>query len=203
MDSSQSVSKVDSTVIVVKDTIISVPDKPFNPIWITTAKEILVAYAWPLTFLILIFIFRTPIRVILTFAGDFVRNLEEIVIEKYGLKMRRGTSSTGVPTLALDAKSVTELTPDKILADDYINKIFKTLWHYQIALSKDFSQRWSFVVGAFSPESVRFITAMRFLGALGLVAQDKNSQQFFLTDFGIVFCKQNEGKLKQEMFTFT
>lgn len=202
MDSSQAITSNDSLALARKDSITSIPGKPLDPIWITSVKEVLIGYAWPLTFFLLVVFFRKPLRLMLTFAADFLKNLEEVVFEKYGVKMKRGTSSTGVPTLPPDAKSLTELTPEKILADEYINKIFKTLWHFQNALSKDFSQRWTFTVGAFTPEYLRFISAMRFLAGLGLVAQEKNSQQFFLTDFGIFFCRQNETKLKEDMFQF-
>lgn len=186
-----------------KGSISIVHQKEIEPYWLLAGRDIFVPCVWPLTLIILVLIFRKPLFSILTSLGEFAKNLDEIVIKKDGVKIKKGETNTGGSILPTDPQNVRDLAPaSAISTNKMIGRILSTMWYYQLVHFKDFAQRWSFTLGVSHPEYFEFINAIHLLISRGLVAQDKNSQQFYLTDFGIFYCKQNEAQLKEELFQF-
>jgi hypothetical protein len=168
-------------------------------------RDIFAAFAWPITILVIFIIFRKPINLILHFMVAFVKDLDEVYWGNVKLKTKKGI--TQVPNESpkleepIDKNTVDQITDSKILSGDMERRILSTLWHYQKLHNKP-GERWTFTLSAYNPEFLEFYAAIPKLTSRGLVAQDTQSQQFLLTDFGILFCKQHEADLKGPLFEF-
>jgi hypothetical protein len=170
--------------IIIQPAMLSINQHPL----IDIIRDILVAYAWPITIIILILIFKTPLRIILNRLGEFFKNLDEITFGKLGMKSKIGTAEVSS-------------SEEQIKSDKMALKILSTFWHYQ-NLHKIKGQRWTFILSAYNPEYEKFTKSISLLMTSGIVAQDPSTQQFLLTDYGMEYCKKNEGELREPVFTF-
>jgi len=84
------------------------------------------------------------------------------------------------------------------------NKILKTLWKYQVQFFKDSNhiKRWTFTLGIADSEYNQFMQAILILKDEGLVTQEQKTLQFYLTDQGIEYCKNNESNFGEFFYTF-
>ena len=171
------------------------PDK-----WITL-KDLLIAYAWPILIVFLVLLFYRHLSTVLKHLAECVKNLDEVSIGEWKLKSKQGQATFPTPAPAADAVLPGNAAPQPANLSKIINKILSTLWKYQKAF-QDFSKRWTFTIGTFTPEYPEFFAAMRELASRGLVTQDPKTMQFMLTDIGILYCKQNEAHLTEPPFEF-
>ncbi len=79
------------------------------------------------------------------------------------------------------------------------NQILTTLWHYQ---RKHFgghsAQRWTFAMRRTDGKKLdEFERAAVELMHRGLVAYDVSSEQYFLTDVGVIYCEAAESVLSK------
>jgi len=161
-------------------------------------KDILIAYAWPLIILIIFIVLRKYLISLVSSLSDLVKRIIEF---KYnGLSVKTGKTDYEKSELPENPTTVAELSPKVLLEDSMIKKILSTFWRYQ--KEKSSSERWTFTLSVYNPEYEKFVSAIKKLTKLGIVAQSKESQQFFLTDYGIFYCRENEKELSQDIFTF-
>jgi len=163
-------------------------------------KEILIAYAYPLTILIILFTLRKYLITLINSFTDFIKRLVEFKYKDVSAKT--GKIKSDKSELPENPQNVNDLSPVEPMKDFMSKKILSTLWHYQKQHFKDYSQRWTFTLSIHYPDYEKFVYSIKNLVRLGLVAQSKDTQQFFLTDYGIFYCKQNESNLTTEIFTF-
>lgn len=174
---------------------------PSDGCW-TGARELLIAYAWPLVIVFVTLLFYKHLSTILKHLADYVKNLDEVSIGNLKFKAKQGEASFPTPAPAANATLSQEAAPQPANLSKTINKILSTLWKYQKAFKEDFSKRWTFMIGALNPEYPEFIMAIRELASKGLVAQDPKTGQFLLTDIGIFYCRQYEANLTEEPYEF-
>ncbi len=161
-------------------------------------KDILIAYAWPLIILMIFFFLRKNLISLVSSLSDLVKRTIEF---KYkDISVKTGKTDYDKSELPENPEKVSDLSPKELLNDVMIKKILSTLWRYQ--KEKNSSERWTFTLSVYNPEYERFVSSIKKLTKLGIVAQSKESQQFFLTDYGIFYCKENETELSQDIFTF-
>lgn len=102
-----------------------------------------------------------------------------------------------------------EISFNKKIKDPTIRKILKTLWTYQINYYPETfnnymedRRRWTFTLKIQNPEYHIFIKKMKILANEQYIAQDINTLQYYLTDFGIWYCTLNEELLGNELYEF-
>lgn len=174
---------------------------PNTPDFTSLLRDILIAYAWPFTILIIVCAFFRPLSSLLRLMGEFLKNADEVVFGKWKVRTKEGRTTTSSPGPPSAPASASELTPPVALGNEMARRILSTMWYYQKSM-KDPTQRWTFTLSAFHPDYPLFVASMRDLATRGMVAQDQKSGQFFLTDIGMFFCAQNENDLNAEKFTF-
>ena len=161
-------------------------------------KDIFIAYAWPLIILIIFFVLRKNLSSLIGSLSDLVKRIIEF---KYkDISVKTGKTVYEKSELPENPKNISDLSPKEPLNDVMIKKILSTLWRYQ--KEKNSSERWTFTLSVYNPEYESFVSAIKKLAKLGMIAQSKESQQFFLTDYGIFYCKGNENELTQDIFIF-
>ncbi|NQV18295.1 MAG: hypothetical protein HQ534_07130 [Armatimonadetes bacterium] len=169
--------------------------------WFETSKDLIIGIAWPLTIFLLIIILRKYLKGIFTNIAALILRAKKI--SKDGIEFDIGTKDAN-PDFSLtgnDAENIDKVIPSPT-DDVMMKKILKTLWTFQLAHSSDFKRRWTFTLGAVNPNYLEFVTKITNLINKGIVAQDPNSLQFLLTDYGIMYCKKNETDLGDEKFKF-
>ena len=169
--------------------------------WYSTSKDLVIGIAWPLAILIIVIILRKNLKGIFTNIATLILKAKKI--SKEGIEFDIGTeeSKTDFNLEENDTNDVNKIIPSPT-DDTMMKKILKTLWTFQLSHSPDFKRRWTFTIGAVHPDYIDFVSKIKILMNKGIVAQDPNSLQFFLTDYGIMYCKKNEGDLGDNKYTF-
>lgn len=185
------------------DTIIT-KSKCCDTIWINPIRDIIVQYEWPITIIIFIIIFHASLKRIINNLSDFINRSKEIRLTKEGvIIIAQDKESPDKLRITASTDKASENIPKSLLEDKMTNKIFSTFWKYQKEhIEEKHKIRWTFTLVAVNKEYDSFIKSIIRLIKLGCVNQDIKSQQFYLTDIGIDYCKTNEKELKSEVFTF-
>jgi hypothetical protein len=141
------------------------------------------ALIWPLTFLIILLIFKEQIKLLF---GSLIKRLndgDEISFPG-GIVIKQGTTKLKLDETVNTQTFETDLS--YLLKDEMTKKILSTFWKQQTKLDNTYKNRWTFIM---SGEDYR--TAITKLILTGLVAFDSIGHQYFLTDYGISFCGKN------------
>lgn len=158
--------------------------------WPRLLTDVIVAYRWFAMVLLVILVFRRPIK-------DFIDRLKNITAKWGEKEVSLSAGKTTAPPIAghiaLPTRSDEEF---KELLSGMRKKLLATLWHYQKGFGDDISKRWTFILGIGHPEHKDFVSAIQELAALGLVDQAPDSGQFYLTNAGLHWCSAWEQQLR-------
>jgi hypothetical protein len=154
---------------------------------------VLAPWAWPLTILIILLIFRTRVGRLLDGLGAFLGDLEEgRVGPVWGKRNRSGKvpppPSTGPPPTG---------AVENALSGE-AHELLATLWNHHLKhFGQDFTtRRWTFLVSPASPRYPAFLKALSETVNAGLVAVSPQNLQCFLTNQGVEYCKKNLEQLQ-------
>ena len=207
--------KKDTMIVLIEKNIQSItyPDKSKtaninNKNWI----DLTIGISWPVVTFIIIVLLLKPLRNILLNISTKIPDLVNLSNGKWGFIFANSVDTGKIKTKqAQKSKELQEetntgqkeLTIFNVIKDKIELKILKTLWTYQLTYdSKNFEKRWTFTLGVKNPEFEIFMKSMISLANIGLVVQESKTQQFYLSDYGIYYCKINEIYLGNDIFKF-
>lgn len=193
--------------------------------WMTFIAQI----AWPILILFVIMFFRKEIRIFLKSVFDLigkvkfgkvgpvawstidnVGRIEPAPAESAPAATRATRPHEGVPVEpeppAGGRRIPSEAAPKPIVGalSREERKILSTLWYYQKQFDMQVSvgKVWTFLVYPNSPQYGEFMIGMGRLLDKALVTWNAESGQFYLTQTGIRFCRENEGDLGGDRYSF-
>ncbi|MBE0660873.1 MAG: hypothetical protein IH597_00250 [Bacteroidales bacterium] len=150
--------------------------------------------SWPLAIIIIVLLLKRQIIQLLEIISLKIRDSKSFSISKEGISVASGVTGE-IPLDSKTKDSTNNIFPDFPLADNSSKKILSTLWIHQIEYDPDFKTRWTFTLGANSPDFTSFLQAIQRLQWLGIITIERRNGQFFLTDLGIKYCETNKDKL--------
>ena len=150
--------------------------------------------SWPLAIIIIVLLLKKQIIQLLETISFKIKDSKSFSISKEGISFANGATEE-IPFDSKTEGSTNNIFPDFPLTDVTSKKILSTLWIQQFNYDPDFKTRWTFTLGANSPDFKSFSQAIQRLQWLGIITIEKRNGQFFLTDLGIKYCQTNKDKL--------
>jgi hypothetical protein len=161
------------------------------PDYFSKGLDFISSIAWPLTIIIIILLFKKHIIPLLNIIGMKIRDSKSLTISKEGIVVASGVTDE-IPLDKKTNETTQDIFPEFPMTDNESKKILSTLWFHQNEYDKNYRTRWTFTLGANSPDYLSFVQSSQRLQWLGLITYDQSSGQFFLTDLGIKYCEKNK-----------
>jgi hypothetical protein len=207
--------KKDTMIVLRENNIQSItcPDKSKtsninNKNWI----DLTIGISWPVVTIIIVILLLKPLKNILLNIAIKIPDLINFNNGQWGFIFTDSIDTEKIKTKQAEQSKEIQEEINAEQKEFFINntikdkaelKILKTLWTYQLVYdSKSFEKRWTFTLGVKNPEFDIFMKSMRLLANIGLVVQESKTQQFYLSDYGIYYCKFNENYLGNDIFKF-
>ncbi len=145
--------------------------------------QLLQGLIWPITVLIIIVFLRKKIL-------TFINLITDRIKKGYGFKISKdGIELQGTKTAPFDKETVGAVfDPTFPIENEEAKKILNTFWKFQNQHDPTYNIRWTFIIGG----NAEFDSIITKLHWLGITAFDMSNNQYFLTDFGLEYCKKHQ-----------
>lgn len=167
---------------------LSVPPAASGSNWL----DVIIAFAWPVTIVVLALIFRRGLRRILEAVQRLVGRRIRGRYKGLEFDLEGEEPAPPAPAAPPSAAEPTLTKPGK--------QVLTTLWrHHHKHLGDDFKDRWSFRIPPDDDRFIPYLTGLAETVRAGLVAVSPLNLQSFLTNAGIAYCRTHVEELSRDL----
>jgi hypothetical protein len=161
--------------------------------WLDLISDLGTAWAWPLTVILLCFLFQRHIHEILGRASAFLGRITSAGVGPAWVSTAAAPAPPGPPRPSQ--------SEDDISLSAQASKLLSTLWcHQREHFTDEPQKRWTFAISPGIPLYREFLRGVADALEYGLVAVNPENHHVMLSDAGMWYCQQRASTLRGDFY---